>query len=398
MPSQSSSAAPDSTRVTEVGGTRLMGRSAESGFGWFSVRARSGRSVNCGRIISIINNCLAFVIAPVDSVDNRPFCSSAAFGPVDEQWMNHKDPWANRGRTGGRPQVVIRSCTDRVKHSTVHPQVLGGLSTGCPPAFGGPEASDSVTTTGSAAVENAKIVFAEQLPADKRPSSDRRGRPGRSVRVGAGGLDRPAGRRLISGLFSLQDGLPVAFPSSSGCLPAVRSRLEASDPGPGASWIGRRTSWIGPRAVLWTCLGRPDLFGRTSQRGRGTWMVGSRTVGEKRCGQRNVGADSRFVVPETVDRMALETSWVVLGTSSGGLREVLGRARYPSWTGRWGRNLAPAKGLLRVGRCAAPTAVRGRRRVAGSGGCRPLITVRTRFGRVAAVGRRLCRLMSADLG
>ena len=140
MPSQSSSAAPDSTRVAEVGGTRLMGRSDELGSEPFLIRAPQARSDNCGRIISIINNCLAFVIAPVDSVDNRPFCSSAAFGPVDEQWTNHKDPWANRGRTGGRPQVVIRSCTDHVKHSTVHPQVLGGLSTGCPRAFGGPGA------------------------------------------------------------------------------------------------------------------------------------------------------------------------------------------------------------------------------------------------------------------
>jgi hypothetical protein len=140
MPNQSSSAAPDSTRVAEVGGTRLMGRSVESGSERFLIRQLEGRSDNCGRIISIINNCLAFVIAPVDSVDNRPFCSSAAFGPVDERWTNHKDRWANRGRTGPRPQVVIRSCTDHVKQSTVHPQVLGGLSTGCPPAFGGPQA------------------------------------------------------------------------------------------------------------------------------------------------------------------------------------------------------------------------------------------------------------------
>src|SRR5690349_10068161 len=88
--------------------------------------------------------------------------------------MNSKDPWAVRGWTTGHQQVVIRSCTDDPKMSTVHPQAVGELSTGCPRA--GDASGDakgrskvSIRPTG-----RPKIVFAERLPSFK-PRGSRSG-------------------------------------------------------------------------------------------------------------------------------------------------------------------------------------------------------------------------------
>ena len=89
--------------------------------------------------------------------------------------MNYKDPWAVRGRTTGCQQVVIRSCTDDPKMSTVHPQAVGELSTGCPRAgdtFGDAKGRPKVWVRPTG---RPKIVFAERLPSFKpgrlRPAS-----------------------------------------------------------------------------------------------------------------------------------------------------------------------------------------------------------------------------------
>ena len=225
----------------------MMGRSDELGSEPFLIRAPQARSDNCGRIISIINNCLAFVIAPVDSVDNRPFCSSAAFGPVDEQWTNHKDPWANRGRTGGRPQVVIRSCTDHVKHSTVHPQVLGGLSTGCPRAFGGPGALRRPWNQSWRPVRRRQRTPKLFLRNVFRPTNDRQP-----------GLDRP-----LRGLSPGADRAPGRLPDDP-WTPTVgepeRSKLFTEGSETRLVDVRGRPEGVLQRP-LWTSVSRPDPVG-----------------------------------------------------------------------------------------------------------------------------------------
>jgi len=104
--------------------------------------------------------------------------------------MNYKDPWAARGWTTGCQQVVIRSCTDDPKMSTVHPQAVGEFSTGCPRA--GDTSGDAkgrpkvwMRPTG-----RPKIVFAERLPSFK-PRRSKTGSGPSEVRIrSVGGQDR----------------------------------------------------------------------------------------------------------------------------------------------------------------------------------------------------------------
>ena len=109
-------------------------------------------------------------------------------------------------------QVVIRSCTKSLEMSTVHPQAVGELSTGCPPVLDAARAVRDGKRAWLDLGKNSKIVFAERLPSfnrswtrsagsglplflgsSKRPHCALRKRPG-TASSNQWGFERSAGR------------------------------------------------------------------------------------------------------------------------------------------------------------------------------------------------------------
>jgi hypothetical protein len=132
------------------------------------IRPFEARSVNCGRIIFPMNNCLVFVLAPVDYVDNRPFCSSACMQTggraVDESQRSVGEPWMNQPSPTGCHSLMHRSPRDLHSSSPGCGVVVHRLSTGCGGKSGCVEAGRDRFVTGLEPQKIAKIVFAERFP------------------------------------------------------------------------------------------------------------------------------------------------------------------------------------------------------------------------------------------
>jgi len=168
--------------------------------------------------------------------------------------MNHRYRWANRGRTTVRQQVVIRSCTDDPRMSTVHPQSLGALSTGCPRAEDSFWAARARTKTGSSRGESSKIVFAERLPSHQRCRRSSRAGPCPGVSEVAKAPPHLAQRSPDDGLASSERRLDVVSASSwrsvGGCPDRrLMSSLAASWPSSGRfsqrcrHWVSDYRAW-----------------------------------------------------------------------------------------------------------------------------------------------------------